>query len=296
MPRLNGSRRTRAPFAAASVRRAVERAVVDDDDVEPRIERAELVDHAADVLLLVQRGDDRDAAELAQARIDVGGAAVRRSRSRAEGSVRGRRGHPATRRRRGRSRRRRPAGSSSIRGSSTGVRKRRELAVADAPQRPELPPVGRRARARSRTSQAQPRAFSRSQPCRERERARCRARPRGGPARAGAAAGRRTPSARRSGGCARGSTPSAGPAARARSRGARRRRDRRAIRRPRSRARQHELEILLVEEELLGEAAELAEHDRARIANAAPLAYGDVAHGGRPRRPGRRSRPARRAR
>ena len=47
MPRLNGSRRTRAPFAARDLGGPVGRAVVDDDDVEAGIERAQLVDHAA---------------------------------------------------------------------------------------------------------------------------------------------------------------------------------------------------------------------------------------------------------
>ena len=40
--------------------RAVGRAVGDDDDVEARVECAQLVDDAADRLLLVERGDDRD--------------------------------------------------------------------------------------------------------------------------------------------------------------------------------------------------------------------------------------------
>ena len=87
------------------VRRAVERAVVDDDDVEPRIERAQLVDHAPDVLRLVQRGDDRDTAELSQARIDA---------HREDRNVRGRRGHPATRPRRRRSRPRPPPGAEAF--------------------------------------------------------------------------------------------------------------------------------------------------------------------------------------
>ena len=52
-------------------RRAVGRAVVDDDDVEVGIEAADLVDHAADGRLLVQRRDDGDALEVGELREDV---------------------------------------------------------------------------------------------------------------------------------------------------------------------------------------------------------------------------------
>jgi hypothetical protein len=38
---------------------AVDRAVVDDDDLEPRVEGADLVDHRADARFLVERGHDR---------------------------------------------------------------------------------------------------------------------------------------------------------------------------------------------------------------------------------------------
>ena len=62
MPRLNGSRSTlRARALRATSRGAVGRAVVDDDDVEPGVEGAQLVDHARDRALLVERGHDRDA-------------------------------------------------------------------------------------------------------------------------------------------------------------------------------------------------------------------------------------------
>ena len=58
---------------------AVDRPVVDDDDVEPRVERAQLVDDAGERELLVQRRHDRDAAQLAQA------GKARRRRSRDDG-------------------------------------------------------------------------------------------------------------------------------------------------------------------------------------------------------------------
>jgi hypothetical protein len=45
---------------------AVDGPVVDDDDVEAGIERADLVDDTADRLLLVQRRDDRGALELGE--------------------------------------------------------------------------------------------------------------------------------------------------------------------------------------------------------------------------------------
>ncbi len=49
-------------------RGTVGRAVVDHHDVEARIEVSDLADHAADRLLLVQRGNDRDALELGELR------------------------------------------------------------------------------------------------------------------------------------------------------------------------------------------------------------------------------------
>ncbi len=88
-------------LAARDPRRPVDGAVVDDDDVQPGIEGAQLVDHASDRVLLVQRGDDRDALQLTELRIGR-----RRSSCgdelahRAEGSaVTGGRGRAATRRR-----------------------------------------------------------------------------------------------------------------------------------------------------------------------------------------------------
>ena len=66
--------------------RAVDGAVVDDDDDEPGIERAQLVDHARHRQLLVQRGDDRDAAQLREP-------GERRGRSGACSTVSGTGGH-----------------------------------------------------------------------------------------------------------------------------------------------------------------------------------------------------------
>ena len=60
MPRLNGSRTTAAPAAAAASRGAVRRAVVDHDDVDRRVEGADLLDDRADRSLLVERRHDRD--------------------------------------------------------------------------------------------------------------------------------------------------------------------------------------------------------------------------------------------
>ena len=62
MPRLNGSRTTCAPGALGGCGRPVGRAVVDDDDLEVGVERADLLDHPRDALLLVERRDDRDRA------------------------------------------------------------------------------------------------------------------------------------------------------------------------------------------------------------------------------------------
>src|SRR5439155_22356432 len=55
---------------SCSARCSVDRAVVHDDDVELWVERAELVDHAADAVLFVERRNDREPAKLAQTRID----------------------------------------------------------------------------------------------------------------------------------------------------------------------------------------------------------------------------------
>ncbi len=97
--------KTKHPCALRSrnLRRAVERAVVHDHDIEPRVECTQLIDHAADGVLLVESRNDRHPAKLAQARIDG-----RRRRGcdglahAHEGSVRGRRGRRATTRKRGR--------------------------------------------------------------------------------------------------------------------------------------------------------------------------------------------------
>ena len=68
IPRLNGSRTTAAPRCGRDRGGRVGRAVVDDDDVQPRVERAQLVEDAADRPRLVPRGDDRDPAVLSHAR------------------------------------------------------------------------------------------------------------------------------------------------------------------------------------------------------------------------------------
>ena len=62
MPRLNGRRTTAAPAAAATLGGRVARAVVDHDDVELGVEGAQLLDDAADGVLLVAGRDDREPA------------------------------------------------------------------------------------------------------------------------------------------------------------------------------------------------------------------------------------------
>ena len=63
MPRLKGWRITIAPSASATATVRSTRAVVDDDDVEVGRAALDVADDAADHVLLVERGDDREQPE-----------------------------------------------------------------------------------------------------------------------------------------------------------------------------------------------------------------------------------------
>ena len=139
--------------------RAVDRAVVDDDDVETGIERAQLVDHARDGLLLVQRRDDGDAAQLREpGESGRGGRQLdglrhgpppeRRHRAARAAAVRGAR----TCARRARAR---------VRGGRSPPPARDRRAAPGTPRSPRPRPRRRSARAPARTTARSPRAGSR---------------------------------------------------------------------------------------------------------------------------------------